>query len=337
MKKVLSAAVFALALPAALVLPSPASAQAGPVSVASECHTGWYVNPDEAALLPKQTEAGFLFDGPSLVHHATNVALADVPDEVGFTAADVTGAKPLFKMETTAQYSTINVTADGKFWSSKIPATDEGGQNKPVDKAGDLVGKWSGYTEATRVVSFGVGYANDTGNKATVTSITFGTKYALGCKEVSAEEPGHTPPTCTTTGTVTPKTTEGVTYTATRKIENGVTVSATVTATAKEGYVLKEGTATWTYPVAKLTGAQCEESPSPDPSTSSPAPTAEPTTTPAATPSVSTSPVGNAGGGSDDGGLPVTGADVLTVAGLGGLLVAVGGALFWLTRRRRVA
>lgn len=65
-------------------------------------------------------------------------------------------------------------------------------------------------------------------------------------------------------------------------------------------------------------------------------PTSQPTATPSATSTVvptaavSTSPA--AGGG---GGLPVTGADTATVAGIGGALLLVGGASFVIARRRR--
>jgi len=156
--------------------------------------SGWYVNVDENGdgqptadtvdLRPEQKPAGFLFNGPSIIHHhtasPTGIKLADV--EAGsFTAALKVGALPLFKMETANPYSTVNVTAGGKFWSSKIGAADVGGQSNPVDTAGDLVGLWN-YTAATVVGTFGVGYAKDTGNSALVKSVTFDGKiYPLAC------------------------------------------------------------------------------------------------------------------------------------------------------------
>lgn len=190
-------AVSAAAALAAIGAAAPAQATPGPLPVVSECNKGWYVNGDEAALLPKQVPAGFVFDGPSIVHHSTAlVAIKDVP-AVGFTATNVTGNAPLFKLETTEPYSTVNVLADGKAWSSKIP-TGKGSQNEPVSLA-DLAAL-SPYTEKTRVFSFGVGYANDTGNKATVTAITYDTTYGLACTPPT-QSPSPTP---TATGSPTP-------------------------------------------------------------------------------------------------------------------------------------
>ena len=182
MKKALLAGIGTAIIGLALAA-TPAQATPPGVPVPSDCLTGWYVNPDEAALLPKQTPEGLLFDGPGLVHHTVEpLALKDVT--AGTIKADVkTGVAPLFKMETSDKYSTINVTADGKFWSSKIDAVEPGGQNKPVDKASDLIGKWTGYTDTTKVVTIGAGYGNDPGNTATVSALTFGGKtYDLTCK-----------------------------------------------------------------------------------------------------------------------------------------------------------
>lgn len=166
-----------------LLLATPAYAEDEIHPVKSNCNTGWYTNPDEEKLLPTQLNGGFMFDGPSLVHHATGpFTLANVPTDGSFTTfGPVVGSKPLFKLETTAPYSTINKTGTGKYWSSKI-STGAGSQGSPVDTPADLVGKWN-YTADTKVFSFGVGYANDTGNKAMVTSITFNkTVYHLQCR-----------------------------------------------------------------------------------------------------------------------------------------------------------
>lgn len=214
--------VFTLAVPASA---------AGPVPVVSTCHEGWYVNADEAALLPKQVQEGFLFDGPGLVHHATTpVALADVP-AVGFTATSVTGAKPLFKMETTAPYSTVNVLPDGTAWSSKIDVAADGGQNKPVTL--EALGALTPYTDGTRVVTFGVGYGNDTGNKATVTSIKFGTTYELTCTPTQSPSASPSP---TKTVTATPSATPTKSATATPTPSRTTQAPAgTVTTTAVAG------------------------------------------------------------------------------------------------------
>ncbi|MCW3818518.1 LPXTG cell wall anchor domain-containing protein [Micromonospora sp. DR5-3] len=78
---------------------------------------------------------------------------------------------------------------------------------------------------------------------------------------------------------------------------------------------------------------------------SQPAPTAtsEPTPTPSATPSatmtIAPAPASSASlgvpGGGEGGGLPVTGDDTATVAGIGGALLLLGGAGYLIGRRRR--
>ncbi|MFI5928806.1 LPXTG cell wall anchor domain-containing protein [Micromonospora sp. NPDC051543] len=75
----------------------------------------------------------------------------------------------------------------------------------------------------------------------------------------------------------------------------------------------------------------CASQPTPTPTTQ-PTPTASATSTVAPTAATSTSPVA---AGGDGGGLPVTGADTATVAGIGGALLLVGGASFVIARRRR--
>ncbi|MEV4384631.1 LPXTG cell wall anchor domain-containing protein [Micromonospora sp. NPDC049580] len=79
----------------------------------------------------------------------------------------------------------------------------------------------------------------------------------------------------------------------------------------------------------------CASQPTPTPTTtasSQPTPTPSATTTVTPTAATSTSPVAAGGEG---GGLPLTGADTATVAGIGGALLLVGGASFVLARRRR--
>lgn len=158
---------------------------------------------------------------------------------------------------------------------------------------------------------------------------------------VTPTAPTYTAPTCEAYGIVTLPKQDGVTYNG-RRVDG----KAVVTATAEAGYAFPKGTKTeWAYDVARLTGAQCEESPSPSPSTSSQTPgsgstppqgSPSATGTPSATssPSVGLTPVGGDAGGSTGGGLPVTGAKVLTVAGVGGLLVAIGGLMIVGLRRR---
>ncbi|MDG4807390.1 LPXTG cell wall anchor domain-containing protein [Micromonospora sp. WMMD1120] len=75
----------------------------------------------------------------------------------------------------------------------------------------------------------------------------------------------------------------------------------------------------------------CKSQPTPTPSaTATATPSATPTVAPTATPSAS---LGAAGG--NGGGLPVTGANTLTVAGIGAALLLLGGVGYVIGRRRR--
>lgn len=156
---------------------------------------------------------------------------------------------------------------------------------------------------------------------------------------VTPTAPTYTAPTCTAYGIVKLPEQDGVKYNG-RRVDG----KAVVTATAEAGYAFPKGTkAEWAYDVAKLTEG-CE-SPSPSPSASSPTPDGGSTppqgssspTPPSGTPTASSSPsVGltPVGGAAGSGGLPVTGAKVLIVAGVGGLLVAIGGLMLVGLRRR---
>jgi hypothetical protein len=190
--------ILAMAGAAAIVvLAVPASASAHTATQQTgdaKCNADWYVNPDETALMPKQLRQGLLFDGPSLIHHQTSgYTLKTVPANGAFADHVYAGVAPLFKMETSSPYSTINRSATGKWWSSKIPAASPGGQSDPVDSPADLIGKFT-YTDATTVISFGVGYGNDTGNKALVTAVRFGEhRYSLACEPHPHPTPSDTP------------------------------------------------------------------------------------------------------------------------------------------------
>ncbi|MFI6330571.1 LPXTG cell wall anchor domain-containing protein [Micromonospora chersina] len=79
--------------------------------------------------------------------------------------------------------------------------------------------------------------------------------------------------------------------------------------------------------------------------TTQPTPTATPTTAPTATPTGGAEPTavptgtagapGEGGAGGDGGGLPVTGANIGVLAGVGGALLLLGGGGYLITRRRR--
>ncbi|MEU5936245.1 LPXTG cell wall anchor domain-containing protein [Micromonospora sp. NPDC047187] len=80
----------------------------------------------------------------------------------------------------------------------------------------------------------------------------------------------------------------------------------------------------------------CASQPTPTP-TAQPTPSATPsaTTTAVPTPTVSGSPGTPGGEDGEGGGLPVTGADTATVAGIGSVLLLLGGAGYLIGRRRR--
>lgn len=263
---------------------SAVPAQATPASDNPCKVEGFYVNPDEKDYEPTRTEAGFLFEGKDLIHHATSLDFPDVKTNTLSFKATVDG-KVQGKMETSNPYSTINQNLDGKFWSTAMLNDQEGGQNKPVDNVADLIGKdvkpgKVKYSDISKVVSFGVGYVVETGS-TTVTSITFhGTKYDFTCK---------IEPSPTTSPTVKP------------------TTSPTVTASP-----------THSSPSATPTSVPTTTSPAPEPST---------------TTDVAMTPAGN---NTDGGDLPVTGSTLIPTAVLIGFaMVAGGGALFYVTRRRR--
>lgn len=148
----------------------------------------WYTNQDEGDNTPTQKADGWLFEGKDLIHHATGpLDLADVKG--GDFTAEGSANKLVFKMETTAPYSTIVQTPDGKFWSSKVPA-GKGSQAAPVDKVIDLTDSdvieqpGKEYTGATKVTTFGVGYWTESG-ETLVKSIKFrGKTYKTDCQPV---------------------------------------------------------------------------------------------------------------------------------------------------------
>lgn len=219
-KRLFIASVAAALVAAAVLLTVTASAASANVDVTTSCSTGWYVNDDEGALAPVQTNEGLKFDGPRLVHHDFGpIKLVNLTPG-SFTADVQKNSAPLLKYETInvddsghfVYYSTVNQTKSGEalFWSSKIPAGDEGGQDHPV-AIDMLITLWH-YNADTLVTSFGIGYANDTGNTAIVTSITFaGTTYPFICSpstttpttpaaKPTTHAPTHAPTSSTQTG-----------------------------------------------------------------------------------------------------------------------------------------
>lgn len=199
MRKVFAAALVAfLATLGLAFIASPA--QAAGVPLESTCNTGWYVNPDETAFLPEQVENGFKFEGKDLIHHeapSSGIDLADM-NSVNYTFDATTAGKVVFKVETSAPYSTIVTNADGKLWSTAMTYDQIGGQGNPVEKYTDFIGKpvkpgKVEFSGASQVETFGVGYWVEEGSTV-VTSIKFhGTTYDLKCVPPKTESPTPTP------------------------------------------------------------------------------------------------------------------------------------------------
>lgn len=167
---------------------------------------GWYANPDEQDDLPTPTEAGLRFEAKDLIHHKTEpIDFADM-DKVSYSFASTKDGKVVFKVETSGPYSTIVTNADGKLWSTAMLPEQDGGQNKPLDKYSDFIGKpvkpgKTSYDGKSAVVTFGVGYWTADGDTV-VSQIKFhGETYPLTCKRSSPL------PTVTATATATTKPT----------------------------------------------------------------------------------------------------------------------------------
>jgi hypothetical protein len=171
-----------------------ASSTPGPSFATCDNLKGWYANPDEQDQLPAPTEDGLKFTDKNLIHHATSgIDLADM-DHVTTSFVATTAGKVVFKVETSAPYSTIITNADGKVWSTAMTYDQEGGQGHPVAHYSDLVGEptkpgKAPFTSASMVVTFGVGYWVEEGSTV-VSSISFhGTTYPLTCVQHTATAP----------------------------------------------------------------------------------------------------------------------------------------------------
>lgn len=182
----LLAAAFII-LGALLAQPAHATETGGEGLVRGTCPnlTGWPDREDE--VYPKVTAGGLEFGDKTNIHHAiAPLDLADVRPG-SFTATGPADDQLLMKLETDTPYATIVVTSDGKFWSSKIPADQPGGQSHPVAAAVDLVGlaalPGKTLTANTHVVTVGLGVGNGPGAGRLVSSVTFhGHRYDLTCE-----------------------------------------------------------------------------------------------------------------------------------------------------------
>lgn len=380
-QKVLSGLAMLALVMVALLLPAPASAAPGGVAM-------WKVNAGS-------TLAGVMAGGNTSIEttdafpaqKVTRGTVLDLDYTLGDGATCIGGAPRVFA---TVGGQTVNSWDQGI--GTSVEKACEGTVLLP---AGELT-------------AIGVVWDNGQTGTITVTSLTLNGKSLsfnekTDLTEVTALVPTATKPTCDKAGSVTvPKPGEGYTYATKRNVTDGVTVSATVTAKAEDGYKLT-GPTTWTFPVAKLTGKACEEQP-PAPivvvpekpvvvkvtcddltwaaetkgvtytvgdygngwfmvhakadkgyvikegaatewkltyeepnctSTPKPGDTTAPGTGTPTTPGSGGNVGSGTDGGSTDGSLPKTGVKVLGMAGVGGLMVAVGGITLVLLRRRR--
>jgi hypothetical protein len=216
MKKMMALA-FGVGLSAVLLAaPGYATTGDGPSYATCANLEGWYANPDEQDQKPAPKEAGLEFSDKNLIHHATEpLDFTDVDKTNRSFTATVAG-KVVFKMETSGPYSTIVTNADGKVWSTAFKPEAVGGQNTPVDKLEDLIGKPDAmkpgkvpYSAASRVTTFGVGYWVQEGSTI-VSEVKFhGHTYPLTCKpKPSPSSSSSATSTPTTTPATTPATTK---------------------------------------------------------------------------------------------------------------------------------
>jgi hypothetical protein len=330
MKKVY---LFAAALFGSLLIASPAHATENVLPVATKCssQSGWYVNPDEGDLLPTAQADGFLFEGKDLVHHqvSTPLALADVHG--GTFVASMPG-KVVFKMETTNPYSTIVQNVDGKFWSSRLALDAPGGQNNPVSTVTDMIGSATKtgnpkYTDDTKIVTFGVGYWDESGSTVVHSMKFHGVNYDLTCAPPS--KPVVTP-------TTKKQPCEAYLYYGTKQnlCDRFPGVDRDDVNCTQVGYKVKLIDAKndpWGLDGSGdnigTVGVGCESKPNkPVPSSSSP--TRSTTSSSAPT----TPPVGNS---INQPGLPVTGPSIAWAISGGAILVSIGAFLVFLVSRRR--
>ncbi len=177
---------------ATLFAATPAQATE-PIPVVSDCLQGWYVNPDEGDRLPESTEDGLVFEPADLVHHQTDILLKDL--EPGSYVADPAPDQPSFfsveVRDDRDNYGTLRW--NGTVWSITIGPGGSATNGTFTDADPVLLltakrSKWGSdvfNTDATHVVSFGVGYTQTPPGTVltTVTEVTFaGQTYDLTCQ-----------------------------------------------------------------------------------------------------------------------------------------------------------
>lgn len=214
MRRKIAAALAIGALLGGLLAVVADRAVAAPVTL-GVCNPGWYANEDEDKRLPTPGPAGLKFEGNDLIHHAANVAVADLepgtytaspaPDQPSFFSVEVRGPS--------GAYATLRWSSTGPLvgkWTVVIGAGNGAteGTFSDADPALLLTGKvtkWGAFSPTTaKVVSFGVGYTNDPpGTVATVvTSVKFqGKDYDLKCAPPASSSGS---PSASASGTVRP-------------------------------------------------------------------------------------------------------------------------------------
>ena len=358
---------LALGLVGAFALASPAQAQEPQVhAVRSDCHTGWYTNPDEGDRRPEQVAGGFEFGRRDLVHHEAGFPLKDLTVGGSFVADPDPGPDFRFSVEIMnltpdtdgkSGYATLH-WQNGKWFIGGADASAGQYAEHEADPE-NFIGKTGRYgviSADSQVVSFGVGYTNSPAGEKTVvvSSISFrGVTYELGCREVVPAVPTGTDATCADPeGSLNiPADTDKVSYTVEPAFSGPGTYK--VTAQVAHGYFFMGGVGEKVWHIEVNPAEGCEtappttepptsESPSPDPNGSpSPSPSGDvnvpPTGTPTASPSQSPSATPDvvvpAGNEKPSGGLPLTGNFTRLLLVLGLVVIAVGVSLFFAVRR----
>lgn len=323
-----------------------------PNEIESRCNKGWYVNPDENGSDPKQgdrrptqTKFGFAFKGNQLMHRATSLDVKDLKPG-SFKASPAPSLSSFFSVEVRnadgSGYGTLRWNTATSKWDIVVAGTlySDADPLKLVTERG----------KSTHVFSFGVGYVNspNNGTPTVVREVSFmGQRYGLTCfSRTPTATPTTVKPTTTKPTTTQPTTTqptarpcEAYVYTGTRTNLCAdfpgradvacpeVKFQVTLTDNAKDPWDL-DGIRGGSRGVI---GLGCESFPKKN--TTATPPTTRPTT-PAPT---TTAPVVDAVGNNSDsgsGGLPVTGAPVALMAGLGIAVVVAGITGIVLVRRR---
>lgn len=189
---------FVGALLFGLISASPANATTGTtIPVSATCLSGWYVNLDEGDRIPTPHPSGLRFVGNDLVHHATNIPLADLTPGT-FVAAPAPSLDSFFSVEIlngdATGYATLRHDSLGWFIGGPKPGTFSDHLTNPADFIGKT-SNWGTIAADSHVISFGVGYVNtpNNGTFTQVKSVTFnGQTYDMRCMPIKTHSPKPT-------------------------------------------------------------------------------------------------------------------------------------------------